>query len=282
MSGPAPTPLPVRWQPWVELFEQEQQAANRSPNTIATRASHLKQFALAHPRSNPLTVSRDHLVEWLAHPGWSPAYRRSMRATIRAFFTTLHQLGHRDDDPSRTLPLVREPRSKPRPCPDAAVRQALQSPNPVVGLAVRIATETGLRRAEIAALRVDQVQGQPGGYWLTVIGKGGHQRVVPIADALAADLLAIPTRYVFPAAGGGHLSPRWLGRLVAEAMPAGWTMHTLRHRFGTVAYRATGDLRAVQELMGHASVATTQRYTAVSDDAMRRAAAAARLVADPV
>jgi site-specific recombinase XerC len=58
-------------------------------------------------------------------------------------------------------------------------------------------------------------------------------------------------------------------------MPEGYTMHTLRHRFGTRAYRGSRNLRAVQELLGHASIATTERYTAIDDDEIRAAAMAA-------
>lgn len=66
---------------------------------------------------------------------------------------------------------------------------------------------------------------------------------------------------------------------MSELLPGRWTAHTLRHRFGTVTYAADHDIRAVQELLGHASVATTQIYTAVPDDAKRRAALAASLAA---
>lgn len=277
-SGPPSAELPAAWRPLVDAFVQEQRAANRSVGTIATRVGHLTQFALAHRHSDPLTVERATLAEWIAQPGWSPSYRRSMRATMRVFFTTLHRLGVRHDDPSLTLPTVAAPRSQPRPCPDDVVRSAYAAAtDPRVRLALRIAVETGLRRAEIAALMVADVEGPPGGYRLRVRGKGGHVRLVPVADELADVLAGLGTRYVFPAATGGHLTPRWLGRLVTDALGgAPWTTHTLRHRFATLAYQASTDLRAVQELLGHSSPVTTAAYTAVGDDSMRRAAAAAR------
>jgi integrase len=81
--------------------------------------------------------------------------------------------------------------------------------------------------------------------------------------------------WLFPTGFGGHLGADCVGRLVSELMPPGWTMHTLRHRFATRAYRGTRNLRAVQVLLGHASIATTERYLSVDDSEIRAAAMAA-------
>lgn len=69
--------------------------------------------------------------------------------------------------------------------------------------------------------------------------------------------------WLFPGGQNGHVSPGWLGKQVSRALPEGFTGHKIRHRYASVAYTKTHDLRAVQELLGHASVATTQVYTAV-------------------
>jgi integrase/recombinase XerC len=81
--------------------------------------------------------------------------------------------------------------------------------------------------------------------------------------------------WLFPTGFGGHLTPDCVGRLVARALPDGYAMHTLRHRFATRAYRGTHNLRAVQVLLGHESIATTERYLAVDDSEMRAAMVAA-------
>ncbi|AEG84519.1 tyrosine-type recombinase/integrase [Corynebacterium ulcerans] len=70
-----------------------------------------------------------------------------------------------------------------------------------------------------------------------------------------------------------------MGKLISRALPGDWTPHKIRHRYATVAYGHSYDLRAVQELLGHASVSTTQIYTAVSDTSMRSAASAAWKIA---
>lgn len=106
---------------------------------------------------------------------------------------------------------------------------------------------------------------------LRVQGKGGRVRVLPMSDGLAARVRAeAGAGYLFPGAIGGHVSPDWVGRLVGRSLPQGWSMHSLRHRFATVAYHHDRDLLTVQGLLGHASPATTQRYVRPPGEAARR------------
>jgi integrase/recombinase XerC len=149
---------------------------------------------------------------------------------------------------------------------------------------LRLAGEAGLRRAEVARIHYrDLIEGVDGAA-LLVHGKGGKKRVVPISESLAELLRrgaaghtpGMPERaWLFPTGFGGHLTPDRVGRLVALALPGDYSMHTLRHRFATRAYRGTRNLRAVQVLLGHASIATTERYTAVDDAEIRAAMVAA-------
>jgi site-specific recombinase XerD len=85
--------------------------------------------------------------------------------------------------------------------------------------------------------------------------------------------------WLFPGDTDGHVSRQWVGQLVVRVLPDGWTTHTLRHRFSSRAYSGTRNLRAVQVLLGHQSIATTERYCAVDDSEIRAAmeAASARL-----
>ncbi|WP_424446435.1 tyrosine-type recombinase/integrase [Microbacterium sp. CH-015] len=71
-----------------------------------------------------------------------------------------------------------------------------------------------------------------------------------------------PEGYLFPGRDNGHLSPRYVGKIIRDLLPGEWTMHTLRHRFGTRAYALTSDLLLVQDLLGHSSPSTTRRYVA--------------------
>lgn len=281
--GPARYDIPERWQPWIDLLVTDMRAAKRSPDTIRLRVERLAAVARSCPGSDPLTMSRTDLVNYMAaNQSWTPEYAHSVRTSLRLFFGLLQDLEVRPHDPARRLPRIRIPRGVPRPCPDGAIRDALDhDTDPRVRLAIRLGAEAGLRRMEIASMRRDAVEGWPGEFHVHVRrGKGGHARVVPIGDDLANQLRASgdgASTYVFAARGGGHVTPQHLGKLIRDALPDHWTAHTLRHRFATVAYQASGDLRAVQELLGHQSVATTAIYTKVADDSMRRAAAATRL-----
>jgi integrase/recombinase XerC len=133
----------------------------------------------------------------------------------------------------------------------------------------------GLRIAEALSLTRRAAPLKPGA--MTIMGKGGKQRVVPVlpavADSVAAYLAACPFRPapdepLFVGARGGPLSPRIVQRQMAKVrgllgLPDEATPHALRHSFATHLLAGGGDLRAIQELLGHASLSTTQRYTAV-------------------
>lgn len=275
--GPAPAEPPPAWRPWLDLFVAEQNAAHRSPNSIRTRLQHLIAFADAHPGETPLTVTREQLREWVGDRTRKPRTAHSIRSTMRVFFGMMYELEHRRDNPAGKLPSISLPRSLPRPCPDHAIHAAYaEVTDERLALAIRVAVETGCRRAEVARVHHRDVEGRPGDYQLHVIGKGGHERTIPISDDLAGAILE-RSGYLFAGRAGDPITPRHLGKQIARALPDAWTLHTLRHRFATVAYQATSDLRAVQELLGHTSPVTTAIYTRVSDDSMRRAAAAAAL-----
>jgi integrase len=223
-------------------------AAGCAPGTLRLRRHYLTRWA---GRDQAATVA------WLGNPGWAPETRKSARASV----ATYAAWAGLDYD----LPAVKVPRALPRPCPEQAYRSAQERATPRVWLMLTLAGSCGLRRAEIASLRGEQLDGG----WLYVTGKGGQVRAVPVPDDVAHALPA--TGWVFPSPHGGHLTADWVGRLIRDALGAGG--HTLRHRYATCAYAGSHDLRAVQELLGHASPVTTARYTAVADQALVDAAA---------
>lgn len=96
------------------------------------------------------------------------------------------------------------------------------------------------------------------GWSLIVHGKGSNLRTVQLSPPLALALRALPRGCAFPGDDDGYLSPRWGGKPMTNLIPKGHTMHSLRHRFATRTHALEHDVFAVQELLGHASPATTQ------------------------
>lgn len=255
-------------------WDEYQRAAGNPASTRDLRAYHLRRVARG-VSSGPATVTTAELVGFLARPGWAPETRRSFRATLRAFFRWYVAAGHRADDPAAALPPVKVPRGVPRPTPEPVLTAALDAASGRVALMVALAARLGLRRGEIARVHREHLEPALWGHALTVRGKGGHVRQLPVPADLAAAILARPPGPLFPNPTTGRpLTAPHVGKLVSAAMTGPWTCHTLRHRAASVAYDATRDLRAVQELLGHAKPETTARYTAVRPAALLACVAA--------
>lgn len=283
-TGPAPMPIPTSWRPTLDAYLACLAAAGCPRTTRATRTGHLRRVAYGLGVS-PQDVTGASLVGFFARQEhWARETRRGYRNSCVSFFTWAHREGHIPTNPSLELPSVKPAAPAPRPAPDRVYREALMAAGPREMVMLRLAAEAGLRRAEVAVVNTADLDESIDGHQLVVHGKGGKIRTVPITDELAALIAAgaaghtpgaPATGWLFPGDEDGHLSPRWVGKLCGAAMSAGWTLHKLRHRFATRAYRGTHNLRAVQTLMGHASVATTEIYTAVDDAEVRAAMMAA-------
>lgn len=257
------------WAAAIAAFISHLAAGGRSPATRDLRRYQLECFA-DHAIDPPATIGVAELVAWLERDDWSANTRRSVRSSLTTFFAWLQATGQRPDNPAGLLATIAPKPGKPRPCPESALRSAVVNAGPRERLMLALAAMAGLRRGEIARVRGGDVERGLDGPALRVVGKGGRVRVVPISEDVA-EALERRRGYAFPSPNGGHLTPAHVGKCVSRLLPPGWTTHTLRHRFASAAYRPDRDIRAVQELLGHASVATTQIYTAVPDHALRRA-----------
>lgn len=287
-----PVDVPGPWRPLIADYLDTLRAAGRSPKTIELREDQLNAMARDLAVS-PEVVTGNMLVKWLAqYPDWASETRRSSRAAARMFFLWAFKSkripAHIADD----LPAIRVHQGQPRPLPDDAWRAALEVADDRITLILRLAAEAGLRRGEIARVSVGDLIEGAGAAQLLVHGKGNKQRVVPLSESLAELIRQGPPGgaadtgrpraesekgWLFPNYAGGHVTPRYIGELAQQTLPPPWTLHACRHRFASRAYRGTRNLRAVQRLLGHASIATTERYTAVDDDEMRAAMMAAVL-----
>ena len=199
------------------------------------------------------------------------AYLRALRIWHRWLIAT----GVRDDDPTMRIGRIRARRTLPRPISTANLQRILAADlAPRTRAYVTLYAFAGLRCCEIARLRgedIDLVDRT-----IRVRGKGDTDVVLPMHPAVAAVAVMFPRRgwwfpswspagHVQPNAVSAHLS-RTMHRLGVDA-----TGHQLRHWYGTELLRLTGNVRVTQELMRHASLASTQIYTLV-DDTQRREA----------
>jgi site-specific recombinase XerD len=227
------------------------------------------------------SAERMHLRRYLFQvaSGKAPATQARHVAAIRTFYRWLLREGHVTQSIAEDLQPPKIGQHLPNyisvPQADELVEEATLSVRDRAILEVLYGC--GLRVAEVSGLDQDDLQLEIG---VVVVrrGKGGKERRVPIgppaADALRALLETLPCgeSHVFRNARGGRLSPRSIRRIVAKAGQvaglSGLHPHALRHSFATHLLDAGADLRGIQELLGHASLATTQRYTHVSVEAL--------------
>lgn len=269
MSTPHP-PISPNWQHAVKQFSTWLAAAGRSPGTVQLRAWWITKLARDCSPAEPQNIDPETILQWGARHDWSPNTRRSARAAIRRFFFWARAAGLRDDDPSELLLSIQVPRPVPRPTPLRVLGDALGSAeNDRDRFMLLLASFGGLRRMEIATVHAADVEQG----FLFVTGKGGARRIVPIHQMLAEPLQRLADRggWAFPGRFTGHVHPDFIGKRISWLLGPGWTAHTLRHRFATEVYRSSRDLLAVQQLLGHASVATTQVYVGVDRDALTAA-----------
>jgi integrase/recombinase XerC len=209
-------------------------------------------------------------------------------AGIRSFVNFLERENNANGAALKAVRLPRQKKSLPKPLPAESARRLT---DPVEGLdnepwiaarnaaifsllygsGLRISEALGLKQRDLAALSSGAIR---------VIGKGGKERVVPVlkivADAVESYLRQCPhvlamDAPLFVGARGGALNPRLVQRAlqklrIALGLPETATPHALRHSFATHLLSAGGDLRAIQELLGHASLSTTQIYTGVDTE----------------
>lgn len=268
---------PRLWAGEIEEWALTLTAAGMSKGTVRNRTDHMRRVARALD-GDPWQVDAEQLLAWAGQQAWARETRRNVYQSIKEFWAWGIASGKCTCSPEARLPKVRPGEPLPRPTPDSVLEQALHGCDNRTRLILRCAAEAGLRRAEIAVIQASDLSRDLTGWSLLVHGKGDKLRTVPLGDGLARALRTSCLAgggWAFPGDDRGHLSPRWVGKLATRVLPGEWTLHSLRHRFATRAHEGTHDLVAVQRLLGHSSVATTQRYVATPQDAMRRAMNAA-------
>ena len=225
---------------------------------------------------------------WMAHERDRGVSSRSLARSLSAVKGFARWLAERDGFEPTAILAARSPkfqRKLPRPLSEVAARE-------VIGLMGSLPREDWVAARDAAVvtllygcgLRISEALSLTGADTplpdvLRIRGKGGKERIVPVLPAARAAVAAYvrlcpfpvadePGAALFRGARGGPLNPRLIAGAMAQArtalgLPATATPHALRHSFATHLLSAGGDLRAIQDLLGHASLSTTQAYTAV-------------------
>ena len=281
---------------FLEMMLAERGAAD---NTVAAYRRDLADLAgFLSPRGEtPTTAGRDDLAAYLAqlHAAGLAARTAARRvATLRQFYGFLHAEGWRPDDPAQALSPPRQGRHLPAVLSEAEVDRLLETARAGEGprgvrrwAVVELLYAAGLRVSELVTLPVRVGKRRDG--TLLVTGKGGAERMVPLTpaarEAVAAYLGHRPAflgrrrdgGWLFPSPGArhGHLTRAAVARMLkdlgveAGVPPRRLSPHVVRHAFATHLLAHGADLRSVQQLLGHADIATTQIYTHVLDARLR-------------
>jgi len=281
---------------FLEMMSAERGAARNTIEAYRRDLSDYLEF-LAGSATRPVTAVRAHVVSYLSSlsgQGLSAASSARRLSAIRQFHKFLCADGVRADDPTRIVASPRTRRALPRVLSIAEVDHLLATAEQAAsaegseeqrGAALRLYVllellyATGMRVSELVGLRRAAVMRDAS--YLTITGKGGRERIVPVndrtRDALKAYVRTLaPGAWLFPAGGEeGHLARQVFARdLKTLAVKAGIaasrvTPHVLRHAFASHLLAGGADLRVVQTLLGHADISTTQIYTHVLDEKLR-------------
>lgn len=274
---------------------------HRSENTVRAYIGDLEQLARWLVQMGKQDLDQVQLADlrsWLAgqHVGLAPTSLQRRTAAVRVFFSWAHSQGLVRQDPAASLKSPKVPKTLPQTLGQRDVRTLLDSviaaaqedtsPTGIRNVAIlEVLYGSGIRVSELCGLHREDIDWDRG--LIRVVGKGNKQRSVPLSEpaqrALAEWLrrraewaVDISGDAVFLGRRGGRLDPRVARRVVHEAMKSipqapDIGPHGLRHAMATHLLEGGADLRSVQEMLGHASLSTTQIYTHVTNERLKQA-----------
>ena len=282
----------------IDLFlERAWSEFGLSDNTLSSYRSDLEGFArwLASQSVTLANCTRELLFRYLAVRSEAKYTARSnarLLSSLRRYYKLMQRIGSVKEDPTLLLEAPKLPRSLPKALSENEVEALIRAPDfeTPLGLRDRAMLEllyaTGLRVTELVSLRADQVNLRQG--VVRVTGKGGKDRLVPIGEE-AQDWLERYVAQARPTLARGRVPEAIFLSNRADAMTRQmfWVMvkkhgvaagidsrrispHVLRHSFATHLLNHGADLRALQLLLGHSSLSTTQIYTYVAREGLKR------------
>lgn len=293
-SGPGPVSAPAMESPAKEFLRVLSTERGASGHTLRAYGREIQGFITfvagklgpaATPRQVEHTLVREYLGV-LYDKGLQKTSVARALAAVRSWYQWMASQGQVEQDPARLVATPKLPQHLPRVPGMEQMAQTLDGLEENTAWPARDAVVfellygCGVRNSELVGLDLDDIDWANGS--LLVRGKGRKQRYVPLGDVAAAAIRKyLPERAQRLAAadkrtsallvgarprGNGRLTTRSVGRIVKHAavlhgLPAEVHPHTLRHAFGTHMLEQGADLRAIQEMLGHARLSTTQRYT---------------------
>jgi site-specific recombinase XerD len=285
-----PTPTEASWADALERFDDWQRAHGMAEKTRRAYAVDLGQLAewAAERELGPHELGHRELRRFagvVSERGAAKSTTARKLAAIRTFYRQLVERGELEANPADLVSSPKKDNYLPRVLRPREVEELLEHIPASTPLDLRdramleLAYAAGLRAEEI--VKLDTVNADPDGEQVRVEGKGGRTRFVPVGEHAwkALDRYLSRGRPALAAGGSDALflskSGRRLStsdvrrRLRLQARRAGITPHTLRHSFATHLLEGGADLRAIQELLGHASISTTQTYTRVESKRLK-------------
>ncbi|MFZ2173985.1 MAG: tyrosine-type recombinase/integrase [Rhodococcus sp. (in: high G+C Gram-positive bacteria)] len=244
---------------------------NLQPTTADHRRGQLERLH-AHLGKPLVQATPAELEKWQRSLSVSSSSIATYTSHVRAFYAWALESELIGADPSRNLVMPKIKRRMPRPIPEDDLRVALITAQHDHQLYcwLLLAAFCGLRAGEIAKICRGDLRIEPtGGGYLTVNGKGGHQRVVRVPRGVVEELRPQLRQSgpIFRRRNGQPFTPNYLSQQASkhlQGLGLSYTLHTLRHRFATVMCDMGADVRDVQQLLGHRDLATTTLYVAHS------------------
>ena len=283
-----------RTEPYRDFLAFERGLSDRTVAAYYRDVERLARFLVEREVHSPEEVSHVTLREYLFHlkeAGLAPTSIRRSLSSLRSYYAFLLEEGVVSADPTERLEAPKTGRTLPDVLTQREAVALIESPSPESGVHWRdraileLLYATGIRVSELTTARIPDLDAEAG--LLTVFGKGSRERIVPVGRVA----LGVALRYlrelrprldrgrgagaIFLNQRGRPLTRMGVWGVVKEAARRAGverriSPHTLRHTFATHLLEGGADLAAVQELLGHADIATTQIYTHIDRDYLRQ------------